>query len=188
MSCTYLRGGMSTCAAGAGRSPLDSLLTSREPQTVTVFHVPTESSVTDMRIADVTPSGSSTGTTAGRSASPAASPGPRRQVNRGSWPPSQVRDSQAPGLDLSNGFQELSTAQGKDTRSLKKTKNVGTPGSLSWLSVPLSSGHDLSLCEFETHIRLCADSSEPGACFGFWVSLSLCPSPAHALSLSASQK
>ena len=32
-----------------------------------------------------------------------------------------------------------------------------------------------------------ADSSEPGACFGFRVSLSLCPSPAHALSLSVSK-
>ena len=35
---------------------------------------------------------------------------------------------------------------------------------------------------------LCADSSEPGACFGFCVSLSLCPCPAHTLSLSPSQK
>ena len=45
---------------------------------------------------------------------------------------------------------------------------------------------------FEPRIRLCADSSEPGACFGFCLSLSLslsvslslsrCPSPAHALS------
>ena len=41
-----------------------------------------------------------------------------------------------------------------------------------------------AVCEFEPHVRLCADSSEPEACFGFCVSLSLCPSPAHALSLS----
>ena len=40
---------------------------------------------------------------------------------------------------------------------------------------------------FEPHVRLCADSSEPGACFGFCVSLSLCPSPVHALSLSVSK-
>ena len=33
----------------------------------------------------------------------------------------------------------------------------------------------------------CADSSEPGACFGFRVSLSLCSSPTHALSLSLSK-
>ena len=32
-----------------------------------------------------------------------------------------------------------------------------------------------------------ADSSETGACFRFCVSLSLCPSPAHALSLSVSK-
>ena len=33
----------------------------------------------------------------------------------------------------------------------------------------------------------CADSSEPGACFGFCVSLSLCLSPARALSLLLSK-
>ncbi|VFV42726.1 Hypothetical predicted protein [Lynx pardinus] len=42
--------------------------------------------------------------------------------------------------------------------------------------------------EFEPHIGLCANRSEPGACFGFCVSLSLCSSPAHALSLSTSKK
>ena len=35
---------------------------------------------------------------------------------------------------------------------------------------------------------LTAQSSEPDACFGFCVSLSLCPSPAHALSLKNKQK
>ena len=35
---------------------------------------------------------------------------------------------------------------------------------------------------------LCADSSEPGACFGFCVSLSLCSSPTHILSLSKMNK
>ena len=38
--------------------------------------------------------------------------------------------------------------------------------------------------EFEPRIGLWADSSEPGAGLGFWVSLSSCPSPSHALSLS----
>ena len=42
--------------------------------------------------------------------------------------------------------------------------------------------------EFEPHIRLCADSSEPGACFEFCVSLSLCPFPTHALSLPLKNK
>ena len=37
------------------------------------------------------------------------------------------------------------------------------------------------------HIGLCADSSEPGACFRFYVSLSLCPSATCALSPSFSK-
>ena len=49
------------------------------------------------------------------------------------------------------------------------------------------SGHDLTVCEFEPGVGLCADSSEPGTCFGFSVSLSLCPSATHALSLSLSK-
>ena len=54
-------------------------------------------------------------------------------------------------------------------------------GSVSWAS-NFSSGHDLTVREFEPHVGLCADSSEPGACFRFCVSPSLCFSPAHALS------
>ena len=46
------------------------------------------------------------------------------------------------------------------------------------------SGHNLTVLEFEPRIGLCADCSEPGACFRFCVSLSLWPSPIHALSLS----
>ena len=42
--------------------------------------------------------------------------------------------------------------------------------------------------EFEPRVRLCADSSKPGACFRFCASLSFCPSPAHALSLSLQNK
>ena len=38
--------------------------------------------------------------------------------------------------------------------------------------------------EFEPRVGLWTDGSEPGACFRFCVSLSLCPSPVHALSLS----
>ena len=49
------------------------------------------------------------------------------------------------------------------------------------------SGHDLMICEFKTCIGLCADSSKSGACFEFYVSLSLCSSPAHTLSLSLSK-
>ena len=35
------------------------------------------------------------------------------------------------------------------------------------------SGHNLAVREFEPRDRPCADGSEPGACFGFCVSLSL---------------
>ena len=45
------------------------------------------------------------------------------------------------------------------------------------------SGRDLTVRGFEPRIGLCADSS---ACFGFCVSLSLCPSPILSLSLSLS--
>ena len=47
------------------------------------------------------------------------------------------------------------------------------------------SGHDLTVGGFEPHVGLYADSSEPGAFFGFCVSLSPCsPLPPFALSLS----
>ena len=61
-------------------------------------------------------------------------------------------------------------------------------GSSAGEASDFSSGHDLTVCRFEHLIRLCADSSELGAYFGFYVSLSLCPSPAHALSVPVSQK
>ena len=54
--------------------------------------------------------------------------------------------------------------------------------SAGWAS-GFGTGHDLMVREFEARVRLCADSSEPGACFGFCVSLFLCPFPACALSL-----
>ena len=59
-------------------------------------------------------------------------------------------------------------------------------GSVGW-ATDFGSGHDLVVREFEPRVGLCADSSAPGACFRFCVSLSLCPSPAHALCLSVSQ-
>ena len=61
---------------------------------------------------------------------------------------------------------------------------LGAWGAQSVEPRTLASGHDLTVCEFEPRVGLCAASSEPGACFGFCVSLSLCPSPARALSLS----
>ena len=60
-------------------------------------------------------------------------------------------------------------------------------GSVSRVS-DLDSGHDLAVREFKPCVRLCADSSEPGDCFRFSLSLSLCPSTAHALCLSLKNK
>ena len=65
-----------------------------------------------------------------------------------------------------------------------KNYDIGAPGWRSRLSIRLQPGHDLAVREFEPRVRLWADGSEPGACFWFCVSLSLCPSPVHALSLS----
>ena len=50
------------------------------------------------------------------------------------------------------------------------------------------SGHELTVREFEPHIGLCGDIPQPGACFGFCISLCLCPSPARALSVSLKNK
>ena len=71
-------------------------------------------------------------------------------------------------------------------RLLNKSQWGHLGGSIGWAS-DFGSGHDLTVCEFKPHVGLRADSSEPGACFGFCVSLSLCFSPAHALSLSLSK-
>ena len=45
-------------------------------------------------------------------------------------------------------------------------------------TLDFSSGHDLTVPEGKPRVRICADSVEPA-----WDSLSLCPSPAHSLSL-----
>ena len=63
----------------------------------------------------------------------------------------------------------------------------GARGAQSVEHPDFGSGHDLTAHEFEPRVGPCADSSEPGACFRVCVSLSLCPSPAHALSLSLSK-
>ena len=64
-------------------------------------------------------------------------------------------------------------------------------GSVGWVS-DFGSGHDLTVREFEPRVRLCADSSEPGTCFGFCLSLSLPLSLllpcSHAVSLSKINK
>ena len=52
------------------------------------------------------------------------------------------------------------------------------------LTLGFGSGHNLMVCSIEPRVRFCAVG------LGFFVSLSLCPSPTrmHALSLSLSQK
>ena len=52
---------------------------------------------------------------------------------------------------------------------------------LSRLRSDFGSGYNLAVCGLEPRVGLCADGSEPGACFGFCVSLSLCPSPLPCL-------
>ena len=70
--------------------------------------------------------------------------------------------------------------------------NIKTYAFYTWVAQcqasDFGSGHDLVVHEFEPRVRLCADCSEPGACFAFCVSVSLCPSPTHALSFSVSLK
>ena len=80
----------------------------------------------------------------------------------------------------------------KDSETRETCIKIGSRG--TWLAqsvklptLDLSSGHDLMVCEFEPLVGLCADSSEPGARFGFCVSLFLCPSPTHAPSLPLSE-
>ena len=48
-----------------------------------------------------------------------------------------------------------------------KTPTVGAPGGSVGSASDFGSGHDLTVREFEPRVGLWADSSEPGACFGF---------------------
>ena len=59
-------------------------------------------------------------------------------------------------------------------------------GSVGWAN-NFGSGHNLMVCELEPRVGLCADSSEPGACFRFCVSPLSAP-PLLMLSLCLSRK
>uniref|UniRef100_A0A673U8R3 Small ribosomal subunit protein bS18m n=1 Tax=Suricata suricatta TaxID=37032 RepID=A0A673U8R3_SURSU len=62
---------------------------------------------------------------------------------------------------------------------------LGAPGWLSRLSLRLRLRSDLTFVgSSPASGSVLTASSEPGACFWFCVSFSLCPSPSHALSLS----
>ena len=65
-----------------------------------------------------------------------------------------------------------------------RTEQTWAPQWLSRLSVDFGLGRDLTARGIGPHIRLRADSAGPEAHFEFCVSLSLHPSPTHALSLS----
>ena len=95
---------------------------------------------------------------------------------------------ESPGPRADAGTKALSHGCRTNERSesflFQKLIKEGRLGSLVGDASDFGSGHDLMVCEFEPRIGLCADGSEPGARFGFCVSLSLCPSPVHALSLS----
>ena len=65
-----------------------------------------------------------------------------------------------------------------------KWSNLISPAFFTLGDVRGKKKSDLAVREFEPRVRLWADGSEPGACFWFCVSLSLCPFPGHALSLS----
>ena len=75
----------------------------------------------------------------------------------------------------------------KVSQNIKNRTTLGVPGWLSWLSIWLlvsfGSDHDLTVHGIEPHSGLCADSVEP-TCDS--LSLCVCPSTAHKLSLSLS--
>ena len=56
---------------------------------------------------------------------------------------------------------------------MKNALNAGHWGGSVRGAFDLGSGHDFTVRGFKPRIGLCADSSEPGACFCFSLSLSL---------------
>ena len=70
---------------------------------------------------------------------------------------------------------------------IEKNRRMGRLGGAVGEASDFSSGPHLAVREFEPRVGLWADGSEPGTCFRFCVSLSLCPSPVHAVSLSVSK-
>ena len=65
---------------------------------------------------------------------------------------------------------------------------LGPLGGLVGEAADFGSGHDLAVCEFEPRVGLCADGSEPGACFRFCLPLSLPLPCSGSVSLSLSNK
>ena len=69
------------------------------------------------------------------------------------------------------------------SKSLKQNFLGHLGGSVGW-ATDFGSGHDLTVREFEPHVGFCADSSEPGAYFGFCVSPLSTPPPLISVSLN----
>ena len=65
--------------------------------------------------------------------------------------------------------------------SQKQGRGIRGGQSVTHPTPDFGSGHDLAVCGFEHHFGLCANSIEP-AWDSLYLSLSLCPSPAHDLS------
>ena len=67
--------------------------------------------------------------------------------------------------------------------ALNTSTHLGRPGGSVGGASDFGSGHDLMVRGFEPRVGLCADSSEPGACFRACVSLSLSAPPPLMLCL-----
>ena len=61
-------------------------------------------------------------------------------------------------------------------------------GGLAGCASNFGSGHELEVRDFEFRVGLCAESSEPGACVQFYVSLSLSLPLSLSCSVCLSQK
>ena len=90
-------------------------------------------------------------------------------------------------------FVSLADGQALGFHSDSPVRMKGTTGRLGGSvgeASDFSSGHNLAVRGFESCVGLCADSSEPGACLRFCVSLSLSLSlsaPPGSLSVSLSK-
>ena len=73
------------------------------------------------------------------------------------------------------------------SKTHRKGSVLGHLGASGGQASDCGSGHDLTARGLGPRVGLCADGSEPGACFGFCVSFSLCPSPS-SFSLSKNKK
>ena len=102
-----------------------------------------------------------------------------------SWP-LKIKRGEAPGCICNHCIPHCCVCSAKETNTAVSFKNglMRVPWVaqlVKRLTLDFGSGHDLVVCEPQSHVGLRADSAEPA-----WdsLSLSLCPSPALSLSLS----